>query len=73
MLNVYGAGLFEAFEKLGDVREFDWTVSAEYAYGGTLDVNRAAAPVVAGGRGSLFGSFANAGMVFVAATFNWRL
>ena len=55
-------------------KTFSWAVSAEYAYGGTLDVNKAAAlPVVAGGRGSLVGSYQDVGMFFLAATFNWKL
>jgi long-chain fatty acid transport protein len=55
-------------------KTFSWAVSAEYVYGGTLDVNKAAAaPVALGGRGSLVGSFDNVGMYFVAATFNWKL
>ena len=55
-------------------KTFSWAVSAEYAYGGTLDVNKAdSAPVPVGGRGTLFGSYQNVGMFFLAATFNWKL
>ena len=55
-------------------KNFNWSVSVEYLYGGTLDVNRDnAVPVPAGGRGNLVGSFDSVGMYFVAATFNWRL
>jgi long-chain fatty acid transport protein len=54
-------------------KTFNWAVSAEYVYGGTLDVNRTrAVPVVEGGRGSLVGSYDNVGMYFLAATFNWK-
>ena len=55
-------------------RTFDWTLSAQYLYGGTTDVNlRDSAPVIAGGRGALVGSFQNSAMYFLAATFNWKL
>jgi long-chain fatty acid transport protein len=55
-------------------RTFAGSVSAEYVYGGTLDVNRkGAVPVAAGGRGDLVGSFDGVGMYFVAATFGWKL
>jgi hypothetical protein len=55
-------------------RTFSWAVSAEYVYGGTLDVNNVnSAPVPLGGRGSLVGSFDNVGMYFLSATFNWKL
>jgi hypothetical protein len=41
-------------------------------YGGTLDVNQqSAAPVAAGGRGNVVGSYNNIGTIFVAAYFNW--
>ncbi len=53
---------------------FSWAVSAQYVYGGTLDVNKAnSAPVLAGGRGNLVGSFDSVGMYFLAATFSWKL
>jgi len=55
-------------------KSFDWAVSAAYIYGGTLDVNKVtSAPVIAGGRGRLVGSFDNVGMYFLSATFNWKL
>jgi len=55
-------------------RTFNWAVSAEYVYGGSLDVNRAnSAPVAAGGRGSLVGSYDNVGMYFLSVTFSWKL
>jgi long-chain fatty acid transport protein len=55
-------------------KTFGWAISAEYAYGGSLDVNRRSkAPVPAGGRGDLIDSYNDVGMYFVAATFNWKL
>jgi long-chain fatty acid transport protein len=54
-------------------KTFSWATSAEYVYGGTLDVSkRSDAPVIAGGRGDLIGSYGNVGMYFLAATFNWK-
>jgi long-chain fatty acid transport protein len=54
-------------------KTFSWGVAAEYAYGGTLDVNnQSAVPVALGGRGNLVGSFNNAATWFLAANFNWR-
>ena len=53
-------------------KTFNWGVSAEYLYGGTLDVdNRSKAPVALGGRGDLVGSYNNVGILFLAANFNW--
>ena len=49
-----------------------WGVSTEYAYGGTLDVDKqSTAPVSAGGRGDLVGSYPDAGIFFLAFNFNW--
>jgi long-chain fatty acid transport protein len=54
-------------------KTFEWGVAAEYAYGGTLDVNnQSAAPVALGGRGNLVGSFNDAATWFLSANFNWR-
>jgi long-chain fatty acid transport protein len=54
-------------------QHFSWGVAAEYAYMGTLDVNkRGAVPVALGGRGDLVGSYEHAGLVFVSAYANWR-
>jgi long-chain fatty acid transport protein len=54
-------------------RTFSWGWSAEYAYGGTLDVrNIGSAPVALGGRGDLIGSYKDAGVLFFAANFNWK-
>jgi long-chain fatty acid transport protein len=64
----FGVGAQKAESKT-----FNWGVSAEYVYGGTLDVDsRSKAPVALGGRGDLVGSFNNAGMLFMAANLNWK-
>jgi hypothetical protein len=48
-------------------------VSAEYAYAGTLDVDKqSTAPVSAGGRGDLVGSYPDAGIFFLAVNFTWK-
>jgi len=53
-------------------KTFSWGVAAEYAYGGTLDVNKQSdAPVAAGGRGNLVGSYPDTGILFLALNFNW--
>jgi long-chain fatty acid transport protein len=55
-------------------KTFSWGIAGEYAYGGTLDVNRqSAAPVLLGGRGNLVGEFPDTGMYFIAANFEWKL
>jgi long-chain fatty acid transport protein len=49
-----------------------WGLFAEYAYGGTLDVNiQGARPAALGGRGDLVGSYQNAATVFFGAYYNW--
>jgi long-chain fatty acid transport protein len=54
-------------------KTFDWGLAAEYAYGGTLDVNKPSAVGVAlGGRGDLVGSYENAGVFFIAPNVNWK-
>jgi long-chain fatty acid transport protein len=54
-------------------KTFSWGIAGEYAYGGTLDVNKqSAAPVGLGGRGNLVGSYDNAGVFFIAANLNWK-
>jgi len=51
---------------------FNWGVGAEYAYAGTLDVDKqSAAPVALGGRSHLTGSYQDAGIFFIAVNFNW--
>jgi long-chain fatty acid transport protein len=55
-------------------KTFSWGIAGEYAYGGTLDVNKqSAAPVALGGRGNLVGAYDNTGIFFIAANFNWKL
>jgi long-chain fatty acid transport protein len=52
---------------------FNWGLAAEYAYGGTLDVNtQSTAPVALGGRGNLVGSYNDTGVIFLTANFNWK-
>jgi long-chain fatty acid transport protein len=52
---------------------FGWGLGIEYAYGGTLDVNKeSAAPVALGGRGDLVGSFGQTGIVFLVGNLEWR-
>ena len=54
-------------------KTFSWGLTAEYVYGGNLDVNKQSdAPVALGGRGDLVGSYQNVGIVFLAANFNWK-
>jgi long-chain fatty acid transport protein len=63
----FGAGVQNQVSKA-----FSWGVAAEYAYGGTLDVDKQSdVPVVLGGRGDLVGSYPDTGIFFLAATFNW--
>jgi len=54
-------------------KTFSWGIAGEYAYGGTLDINKqTTASVAAGGRGNLVGSYNSTGIFFVAANFNWK-
>jgi long-chain fatty acid transport protein len=54
-------------------KTFSWGFAAEYAYGGTLDIDKHAdAPIALGGRGDLVGSFDNAGVLFLAANLIWK-
>jgi long-chain fatty acid transport protein len=63
----FGAGVQNQVSKM-----FSWGFSAEYAYTGTLDVNKQSiAPVALGGRGDLAGSYQDAGILFLAVNFNW--
>ena len=55
-------------------KTFSWGLAAEYAYGGTLDVNKqSTTPVALGGRGDLVGSYNNTGILFLGAYLNWKL
>lgn len=52
---------------------FFWGVATEYMYGGTLDTNRqSTAPVAAGGRGNLVGSYDDVSTLFLALYGNWK-
>ena len=52
---------------------FAWGASAEWIYGGDLDVDlRSRAPVALGGRGDLVGSFADANTFFFSVNLNWK-
>ncbi len=63
----FGAGVQNQVSKT-----FSWGVAAEYAYGGTLDVDKQSdVPVVLGGRGDLVGSYPDTGIFFLAVNFNW--
>ena len=64
----FGAGVQNQYSKT-----FSWGFSAEYIYGGTLDVDkRSTAPVALGGRGDLVGSYPDTGMFFLAFNFSWK-
>jgi long-chain fatty acid transport protein len=64
----FGAGVQNQVSKT-----FSWGVAAEYAYAGTLDVDKQSTlPVELGGRGSLVGSYPDAGIFFLAANFTWK-
>lgn len=54
-------------------KSFQWGLSGEYAWGGSLTVNeQSAAPVALGGRGNLVGEYNNAESWFFAANFGWN-
>jgi len=54
-------------------KTFKLGFAAEYLYGGSLDVNiQSAAPVSAGGRGDLVGSYDSVGVLFLGVYGNWR-
>lgn len=63
----FGAGAQQQVDK-----NAFWGFAAEYAYGGTLDVNVRARPVALGGRGDVVGSFNQAGSIFLSAYYNWK-
>ena len=53
-------------------KTFLWGFAAEYLYGGTLDTNiQSTAPVAAGGRGNLVGSYEDIGTLFLGIYANW--
>jgi len=53
-------------------RSFNWGLSAEYVYGGTLDLKKSGRPLLLGGRGDLDGDYPNTGALFMAANVNWK-
>ena len=54
-------------------KTFNWGLSFEYLYGGSLHTSISGnAPVALGGRGDVVGSFNNVGLYFFAANFNWK-
>jgi hypothetical protein len=56
-----------------ETKAFVSGLALEYAYGGTLDVNRRAdVPTVLGGRGDLVGSYERTAIVFLSASFSWK-
>lgn len=63
-------GLGAQFE---ESKAFNWGVSLEYLYAGSLRTNLTGLPVVAGGRGNLVGSYDQpAGILFLAANLNYK-
>jgi long-chain fatty acid transport protein len=64
----FGAGAQNQVSKT-----FAWGLAAEYAYGGTLDINKHGnSPVALGGRGDLVGSFDSAGILFLDVNVMWK-
>jgi long-chain fatty acid transport protein len=64
----FGAGLHHQA-----TASFAWGLSAEYAYGGTLGVNKqSTVPVALGGRGDLAGRYVDTGIFFAALQLEWR-
>ena len=52
---------------------FDWGLSFEYLFGGSLRTNIVgSAPVALGGRGVVVGSFNSVDLFFFAANLNWK-
>jgi hypothetical protein len=73
MLPANAAWRFGIGAQKQESKTFSWGLAAEYAYGGTLDVNKqSSAPVALGGRGDLVGQYRDAGVIFLAANFNWK-
>jgi long-chain fatty acid transport protein len=73
MLPANAAWRFGIGAQKEESRTFSWGLAAEYAYGGTLDVNKQSTlPVALGGRGNLVGSYDNTGIIFLTANFNWK-
>jgi len=54
-------------------KTFNWGLSFEYLYGGSLHTNiLGSAPVALGGRGDVVGSFNRVDFFFLAANLNWK-
>jgi long-chain fatty acid transport protein len=54
-------------------KTFNWGLSFEYVYGGSLNSNAlGSVPVLVGGRGDVVGSFNNVDFFFFAANLNWK-
>ncbi len=54
-------------------KTFNWGLSFEYLYGGSLHSNSVGSvPVALGGRGDVAGSFNDVSFLFVAANVNWK-
>jgi long-chain fatty acid transport protein len=59
--------------QVAESAKFNWGVSLEYLYAGSLNTNLTGLPVVAGGRGDLAGSYDSpAGILFIAANLNYK-
>ena len=59
--------------KKQESKSFSWGVAAEYVYGGSTSINKTSvAPIVAGGRGDLSGSFSNINVYYLSANGNWK-
>ena len=59
--------------QIEESRNFNWGLSAEYVYAGSLKTNLSGLPPVIGGRGNLAGSYEQpAGILFLAANLNFK-
>ena len=74
MLPANAAWRFGAGVRNQATDKFGWGVAAEYAWGGTLGVDRQStlSPAL-GGRGNLSGAYADTGILFLAVHGDWRL
>ena len=59
--------------QIEESKTFNWGLSAEYLYAGSLKTNLSGLPPVIGGRGNLAGSYEQpAGILFLAANLNFK-
>jgi len=65
-LGVLGAGFQNQVSKT-----VSWGVATDFAYRGTLDVDKQSALPVGLGQGNLAGSYPETGMFFLAPNFTW--